>query len=77
MKCSIEDLRTKEMINLNTGDRLGYIHDAEFCLTSGQMKTLIVAGSGRMFGLFGRNEDTTIPWDAIRKIGEDVVLIEQ
>ena len=76
MRCSIVELRTKEIINLNTGHRLGYVHDAEFSLSNGKLTALIVAGNSRCFGLLGRAEDTFIPWESIKKIGEDIILVE-
>lgn len=33
------------------------------------------AGRCRFFGLFGREEDFIIPWEAIDKIGDDIILV--
>ena len=76
LHCTLLDLRTKEIINLNSGHRLGYVCDVMFSLSEGQMTALIVPGPSRFFGLFGREEDLIVPWDKITKIGEDIILVD-
>lgn len=62
---------------MNTGYRLGFVSDAVFDLESGQMRALIVPGQYKILGLFGRGEDYVIPWNAIRRIGDDIILVEE
>jgi len=69
-------MRQKEVINISDGKRLGFICDVEFDLESGQIKTLVVPSSGRMLGLFSKDNDVAIPWDAIVRIGDDIVLVD-
>lgn len=76
MNCRFTDLRCKEVINIKDGCRLGYVGDVECTLPQGQMTALIVPGAFRFFGLFGRGEEYYIPWECIRQIGDDIVLIE-
>jgi len=73
---TIGDLRYKEIINLSSGHRLGFVYDAEITLEHGQVLALIVPGAVRFFGLFGREDDIVIPWDKITKIGEDIILVD-
>ena len=77
MDCKIADLRYKEVINVNTGFRLGFVSDAVFDVDTGKMKALVVPGQYRMLGLLGRGEDYVIPWGAIRRIGDDIILVEE
>ncbi len=72
----IMDLRSKEVININTGARLGYIYDVEINVVSGALEAIIVPGPARFFGLFGREEDYVIEWNEIKKIGEDIILVD-
>ena len=76
MECRISDLRYKEVINICTGQRLGYICDAVFHKDDGRIQALIIPGPTRFFGLFGREEDFILPWDSISRFGEDIILIE-
>jgi len=70
------DLRTREVVNVIDGKRLGTITDLEIDLSAGRVLAIVVPGEGRLFGLFGREEDYVIPWERIRKIGADVILVE-
>ena len=70
------DFRYKEVINVRTGTRLGYVCDAEVQSPEGRITALIVPGPCRFLGLFGHEEDYILPWECITRIGEDIRLIE-
>ncbi len=70
-------LRCKEVINICDGSRLGYVGDVELRVPEGEVTALIVFGPCRFFGLFGRGEDYYIPWDCIRRIGDDTILVDK
>lgn len=76
MQCRIVDLRCKEVINIRDGCRLGYVDDVEVQLPEGQVCGIVIYGVCRFFGLFGRGEEFYIPWNCIRQIGDDVILVE-
>lgn len=77
MNCRFTDLCCKEVININDGSRLGYVGDVECELPEGKMTALIVPGPLRFFGLFGRGEEYRIPWESIRQVGDDIILIDK
>jgi YlmC/YmxH family sporulation protein len=70
------DLRQKEVINAEEGTRYGFVSDLEIDVTEGRILGLIVPGPGRVFGVFGREQEYRIPWSKIKKIGEDIILVE-
>lgn len=70
------DLKSREVINIQDGRRLGLINDLDIDLAKGRIKAIIVPGSGRLFGVFGGDRDYVIPWDRIVKIGIDTILVE-
>lgn len=74
--CLFSELRNKEVIDLKSGARLGYVCDAEFDSTSGAICALIVPGAGRAGGLLGRDDDYVIPWKCISRLGDDIILVE-
>lgn len=76
MDSRITDLRNKELISITNGSRFGYVGDVEFDLETGQVKALVVPGRLRFFGLFGREPDGVFPWAAIKRFGEDIILVE-
>lgn len=76
METRIAELRYKEVISVADGSRFGYVGDMEIDLESGQVRALVVPGRRRLFGLFGREADRYIPWAAVRRFGEDIILVE-
>ena len=76
MLSCFSSLRYKEVIDVHSGFRLGYIFDGEFDDSTGQLINLITPGKAKFFGLLGREDDYVIPWSAIVKIGSDIILIE-
>ena len=70
------DLRQKEIINIKDGGRFGFVTDIEFDEEKGKIKALIVPGPGRILGMFGRTQEYKVPWDGIKRIGEDIILID-
>ncbi|MGN1114058.1 MAG: YlmC/YmxH family sporulation protein [Oscillospiraceae bacterium] len=76
MICSFSELRDKEVINLYTGLKIGYVDDLEFDSVTGEILSLIVYGRPRALGLMGRDEDITIRCRDIHLIGEDIILVK-
>ncbi|NLG80785.1 MAG: YlmC/YmxH family sporulation protein [Firmicutes bacterium] len=76
MLVRISDLRTREVVNVVDGRRLGPICDMEIDLATGQVKAIMVPGPARLMGILGRYNDYVIPWERIRRIGLDVILVE-
>jgi len=69
-------VRCKEIINLCTGHRLGFVGDVELDLSCGRLVSLIVPGRPRFFGLLGREEDYVIPFECVKRMGDDIILVE-
>ena len=70
------DLRYKEVIDIHTGRRLGYVCDAEFDEKEGRIISLITPGRAKLFGLLGREDDYILPWKCIQRLGSDIILVE-
>ncbi len=76
MRCRIADLRLKEVINIASGCRIGFVNDVAVEIPGGRVVALIVPGPCRFFGLFGREDDYLIPWDCVKRIGDDIILVD-
>ncbi|KGX93251.1 hypothetical protein N781_12645 [Pontibacillus halophilus JSM 076056 = DSM 19796] len=72
----ISELQMKEIISVETGQRLGHLSDLEVDVERGRILALIVSAKGKMMGLFGKEEEIVIPWETIVTIGEDVILVK-
>ena len=69
-------LQCKEVICIRDGRRLGFISDVQVDVPEGKVCAVIVPGPCRLFGVAGRHDDYVIPWDCIRRIGPDIVLVD-
>ena len=77
MICSFSELRSKEVVDRNTGERLGYIDDIRFDAETAEVRTLLIYGSSGVFGLFGREEDIELPCTSIEVVGSDIILVDR
>lgn len=70
------DFKQKEVININEGKILGFVVDVQADFENGEIHSIVVAKTGKLFsGIMGKN-NITIPWNKINKIGEDVILVD-
>lgn len=76
MVCSLDELKSKEVINIKTGERLGYIDDIRMDTENSEVLSLLIYGGYRLLGLFGRENDTEIPCSSIKVIGDDIILVD-
>ena len=67
--------KQKEVIKLIDGRRLGYVQDVEADFSTGEITAIVVPGTSKMFSM-GNKGDITIPWNKIKKIGDDIILVE-
>lgn len=77
MDVRLGDLRYKEVINVSDGTRYGYVGDVELDVETGQVRAIVVPGRLRLLGLLGREEEQVFSWQAVRRFGEDIILVEQ
>ncbi|MDD2628043.1 MAG: YlmC/YmxH family sporulation protein [Clostridia bacterium] len=70
------DLKQREVINMNTGQSLGFVVDLNAEFGKGIIKNIVVAQTGKFFrSLTGKNT-MEVPWEKIKVIGEDVILVD-
>ncbi len=70
------DFRQKEVVNVRDGKILGFVIDVDAELTNGAIKSIVVAGVGKLIKSLGGKNNITIPWNNVKLIGEDVILVE-
>ena len=70
------DFKHKEVINISDGKRLGFVQDVTANLNTGVITSIIVPGNTKLFKLFSSENEIVIPWDKIKCIGKDVILVD-
>ena len=70
----LSDMQKKDIIFLKDGKKLGRIIDAEVETNSGNLKSLLIEKKGIM-SFFSSEPDMIIKFEQIKKIGEDVILV--
>lgn len=70
------ELREKEVVNVCDGERLGNICDVDFEERTGRICSLIIPGPCKVCGIIGRDSEYIIPYECVKRIGADVVLVE-
>ena len=73
----LRHLAGKEVINVNDGARLGIINECEltFDCQSGCIYNIVIPNPNTLFNFFSETSATTIPWQAIQQIGDEVIIV--
>lgn len=74
----LSDLGDKEIVNLANGSRHGQLANAELLFDEhqGLIKAILVPDNRGKIGFFANKDYMQLPWNAIRKIGEDIIIFE-
>ena len=72
----LSDLQRKDIIDINTGKRIGKIIDVEIDEINGTMVNLIIEKTRYLKSVFSNETDTKILYNQIKKMGEDVILVD-
>lgn len=70
---SINAMRTMEVIDINTGGKIGFIKDIKIDPDCKKVVSILLPGENK--GWFAKSEDIEIPWNKIIKVGIDVLLV--
>lgn len=72
----VESIKKKEVINIRDGVRLGFVSDVEINIKSGCIVNIIVSCVCKVFGIFGKESEYIINWCEVKKIGDDIILVD-
>jgi YlmC/YmxH family sporulation protein len=72
----LSELSKKDIINIKDGKRIGKIVDVEFDINNGYMIKFIIESTNVIKSIFSNSEELTIKFSQIKKLGEDVILID-
>ena len=68
----LSEIQNKDIVNLKDGKKIGNIVDIEID-NNGTINSLIIQKN--KFNIF-KSSDIEIKWNQIKKIGEDVILVD-
>lgn len=71
----LSELQNKDIVSIIDGKKIGNIVDINID-KEGNISSLIIGKSKISFNLFKNNSDEEIKWKQIKKIGEDVILVD-
>ncbi len=74
----LSKLGGKEIVNLNDGGRLGILAESDLLVDerNGKIRGLLVPDFRNQFSIFSDKNFVEIPWECVRKIGNDMIIIE-
>ena len=70
------DFKHKEVINITDARKLGYVQDVTADLKTGVITSIIVPGNNKRFNIFNNMNEVIIPWEKIKCIGDEIILVE-
>ncbi|MCG8542515.1 MAG: YlmC/YmxH family sporulation protein [Clostridia bacterium] len=72
------ELGGKEIVNLSDGCRLGMLAESDLLIDekTGKIKALLVPDMKSSFSFFSEKDFVEIPWHCVKKIGNDMIIIE-
>ena len=71
-------LGNKEIVSLPDCERLGYLGDCDLVIDeeTGKIKSLIVPENKSQLSFFIDKRYIEIPWERVRKVGNDMIIID-
>ncbi|MBU3158576.1 YlmC/YmxH family sporulation protein [Clostridium frigoris] len=71
---AINNLRQMEIIDINSGSKMGYIKDLK--VDCDDYKIISILMPTQKSSWFNKNNSIEIPWEKVKKVGIDVILVD-
>lgn len=71
---SLNNLRQMEIIDINSGMKMGYIKDLRVDCEDYRIISILLPSQKSTW--FNKNNSVEIPWEKVKKIGVDVILVD-
>ena len=74
----LSDLAGKNIVNIFDGVRVGVIYEPNlsFDPETGRIEHLFLGGRNGFTGMWSEKNSLQIPWQAVHKIGQEVVIVD-
>lgn len=73
----LSDLQNKDVVDVNSGERIGSIIDVEISKDTGNIIKIIIYEKKGFINILKGDSEVEIKWNQIRKIGADVILVSR
>lgn len=66
------------MVNIFDGMRMGTVGESDMLIDSetGQIVSIILPNSGNFFNFWADRQKLVVPWEAVKKIGKEVIVVD-
>ena len=71
---SLNNIKSMEVIDITTGSKMGFIKD--LVVDCNNYRVISVVLPNQKLNWFSKKNDIEIPWEQIKKIGLDVILVD-
>ncbi len=74
----LNDLIGKEMVNIFDGMRMGIVGDSDMLVDpdTGRIVSIILPNRGNALNFWADRQKLVIPWEAVKKIGREVIVVD-
>jgi YlmC/YmxH family sporulation protein len=74
----LNDLVGKEMVNIYDGMRMGRVGESDMVVDqeTGRIVSIILPNKGNMLTFWTDRQKLVIPWEAVKKIGREVIVVD-
>lgn len=74
----LSELAGRELVDMQNGEKIGQLGHADLWIDveTGKIVHLILPAGTGLLGFAKKQEEQSVPWSAIRKVGADMILIE-
>lgn len=74
----LSEFAGKEIVNIFDGARLGTVRESDLIIDalSGSVESIVLPGRSSSLSLRTRGYPLMIPWQAVRKIGSQIIIID-
>lgn len=73
----LSDLQNKDVVDVDSGQRIGSIIDVEISKDTGNIIKIIIYEKKGFINMLKGDSEVEIKWNQIRKIGADVILVSR
>lgn len=73
----LSEIQNKDVVDISTGQRIGNVIDIDVNYENGNIIKIIIYDKKSFINIFKSDNEISISWEQIKKIGEDVILISK